>query len=115
MGVNGPGGAVETSASTDKVGGIGHFYAIPVMRHPALYLVEGLFIFGNAEGGKDKYLVGLEPVNVGPAVLGEMIDIVVEFVNLLEMGLQDIPEPCRPQSGLFHRRGHISHSCPTEG
>lgn len=94
MGVYGPSGAVETASFTDQVGGIGHFDAIPVLRHPALNLMQGLFVFGNAKSRNDKHPVGLEPVDICPTVFGEMLDIVIELMYHLEVGLQDVTEPC---------------------
>ena len=93
--IYGPGGAIEAASALDQICRIGHFNAAAVFRHPALYLPECLLVLWYAEGRKDKDFVGLEPVDIGPAVFREVLDIEIEFVYHLEVGLQDVPEPCR--------------------
>ena len=68
-----------------KIGRVDHLNSAMVFWHEFGDLFECLFVFRNIEPRKDKDLVGLQPVDIGPIVLVRLLYIVFKFLHMIEM------------------------------
>ena len=66
-----------------KIGRVDHLNSAMVFWHEFGDLFKCLFVFRNIEPRKDKDLVGLQPVDIGPIVLVRLLYVVFKFLYIL--------------------------------